>query len=129
TLAFTNDLVSLQVVTNHGDTYPELVIAETDEFTGSQSFRAYRGGPAGFGAEQVLADAVEFQSFSDVADLNNDGLLDVVSFNTHYVAKAGGGLQPGQRIWVGDEGARHVADFNRDGKPDLLNGLSILLQK
>jgi hypothetical protein len=49
--------------------------------------------------------------------------------NTLFLAKAGGGFHPGQPIWIGSPGAQHVADFNRDGKPDLLNGLRILLQK
>src|SRR5262249_30751814 len=128
-LAFTNEVESLQVVSMNGDAFPDLVVVETEPFTGNQSFRMYPGGPGGFGVEQVLADGVEFQSFSAVTDLNNDGLLDVVAFNTLYLAKASGGFHPGQRIWAGGEGAQHVADFNRDGKPDLLNGLSILLQK
>jgi hypothetical protein len=34
-----------------------------------------------------------------------------------------------QSIYLGPNGVQTVADFNRDGKADLLNGLSILLQR
>jgi hypothetical protein len=64
-----------------------------------------------------------------LADLNGDGLFDVTAGSTLYLAKPGGGFHPGQDVYLGTGGIRAVADFNRDGKPDLLNGLSILLQK
>jgi len=81
------------------------------------------------GAVGVLEDDVEFSAFNSIADLNGDGLLDAAGGYTLHLAKPGGGFHPGQSIWIGAEGVQHVADFNRDGKPDLLNGLSILLQK
>jgi hypothetical protein len=61
--------------------------------------------------------------------LNGDGLLDVTAGSNLYLARAGGGFHPAQRVYVGAGGIRDVADFNRDGKADLLNGLNILLQK
>jgi subtilisin family serine protease len=128
-LAFTNNIFSQQVVSVNGDTYPDLLVAQGAPSGGSPSLRMYPGSAAGFGPEQVLEDGVPFQSFGRLADLNNDGLLDVVSFNTIFLAKPGGGFHPAQGIYIGTAGAQGVADFNRDGKPDLLNGLSILLQK
>jgi hypothetical protein len=128
-LAFTNSVISQQLLLVNGDAYPDLVVAQEAAFGGGWSLRLFPGGPTGFGSEQILADQVEFHSFSRLADLNNDGLLDVASFNTIYLAKPGGGFHPGQSIYAGQGGVQAVADFNRDGKADLLNGLSILLQK
>jgi hypothetical protein len=129
-LVFTNNLsTSLQVISVNGDAHPDLVMVQTVQATGERSLRVYPGGPTGFGAEQVLASGLPFASFTSLADLNGDGLLDVVGGNTLFLAKPGGGHHPAQTIWIGAAGAQAVADFNRDGKADLLNGLSILLQK
>jgi hypothetical protein len=129
TLASTNFLESLQIVSKNGDAFPDLVVAETDSFTGNASLRMYPGGPAGFGPEQVLVDGVEFSSFNRLADLNGDGLLDVVAGNSVYLANPLGGFHPVQQIWITAEGVKDVTDFNGDGKADLLSGLSILLQR
>jgi len=59
----------------------------------------------------------------------DDGRLDVAAGGSVCLAKPGGGFYPAQNIWIGGAGAQGVADFNRDGKADLLSGLSILLQK
>ena len=128
-LAMTNAPGALQVVSFNGDAYPDLVLTETELLTGLRSLRIFPGGPSGFGAEQILENEIEFSAFSRLADLNGDGLLDVAAGSDLYLAKAGGGFHPAQRIYVGAGGIRDVADFNRDGKPDLLNGLNILLQK
>ena len=128
-LVSTNDnLGSMQQISINGDVYPDLVLMLADAVTGKPSLKMYPGGPAGFGAEQILVDAVEFESFRRLADLNGDGLLDVVASYDLYLGKPGG-FHPKQPIWIGGLGVQDVADFNRDGKPDLLNGLSILLQK
>jgi hypothetical protein len=113
----------------NGDAYPDLVVLQSQFFGGINSLRIYPGGPGGFGPEQILADGVEFSSFSRLADLNGDALIDVASFNTIFLARPGGGFHPAQSIYVALSGIQGVADFNRDGKADLLNGLSILLQK
>jgi hypothetical protein len=128
-LAFTNRPGSIQLASINGDAHPDLVLLENDDVSSKTSFRMYPGSPAGFGAEQILADEVEFQSFSRIADLNDDGLLDAVSFDTLYLAKPAGGFYPGQPIWIGTQGVQEVEDFNRDGQPDLMSGLSILLQE
>ena len=128
-LAYTSNPLSLQLASINGDAYPDLVVTQTDPSTGDRSLRMYPGGTAGFGPEEVLESDVEFVSFTRLADLNNDGLLDVASANTLFVADPNGGFYPGQSIWIGAQGVQGVADFNRDGKPDLLNGLSILLQE
>jgi hypothetical protein len=122
-LAHTNALGAIQVVSINGDAYPDLVMTETELLTGLRSLRMYPGGPAGFGAEQILENEIEFSAFSRLADLNGDGLLDVAAGSSLYLAKSA------QRIYVGAGGIRDVADFNGDGKADLLNGLNILLQK
>jgi len=128
-LVFTNILGSLQVVSMNGDAYPDLVVSETDQSLGKKSLRIYPGGPDGFGPEQILADGIEFSSFTRLGDLNGDGQLDVISFNTLFLANSGGEFHPAQSVYIGTGGVQAVADFNHDGKADLLNGLSILLQK
>ena len=127
-LAFTNSIGSLQIVSVNGDDYPDLVVTQTDSSSGENSLRIYPGSASGFGPEQVLEEDVAFDSFTRLADLNGDGLLDVVRFNTLFLADPEGGFQPAQSVWIGLEGVQAVADFNRDGRADLLNGLSILLQ-
>jgi len=129
TLVATNFVSSQQMMLMNGDSYPDLVVLQQAASGPGGSLRLYPGGPAGFGPEQVLEAGTQYSSFSRLADLNNDGLLDVASFNTLYLAKPGGGFHPAQGIYAGTGGAQGVADFNRDGKADLLNGLSILLQK
>jgi uncharacterized protein YjbI with pentapeptide repeats len=129
TLVVTNFVGAMQILPANGDAYPDFVVTQTDSLTGEKSLRIFPGGPAGFGAEQILANEIEFTAFSQLADLNGDGLFDVTAGSTLYLAKPGGGFHPGQDVYLGTGGIRAVADFNRDGKPDLLNGLSILLQK
>jgi hypothetical protein len=131
-LTFSNHVGSLLILNLNGDPYADVVTTERDSTSGVTTLGLYPGGPTGLGARQVLAAGVEFQSFSHIVDLNADGLLDVVSFerNTLYLAKPGGSsFYPGQPVWISTAGIEHVADFNRDGKPDLMSGLSILLQK
>ena len=129
TLVSTNFVSSQQLVSINGDSYPDLVVLQQKTTGLGGSLRMYPGGPTGFGPEQVLEAETEFSSFSRLADLNGDGLIDVTSFNTLYLAKPGGGFHPAQEIYIGSGGAQGVADFNRDGKPDLFNGLSVLLQR
>ncbi len=128
-LAYTSNPVSLQILSANGDDYPDLVVTQTDPSSGENSLRMFPGSSAGFGVEEILENDVPFTSFTRLADLNGDGLLDAASFNTLYVADPNGGFHPGQSIWIGSQGVQGVADFNRDGQPDLLNGLSILLQE
>jgi hypothetical protein len=130
-LVFSNTVGSLKIQSMNGDTYSDLVTTEVDATSGDTALVMYPGGPTGLGARQVLATGVEFQTFSHIVDLNNDGLPDVISFNLNslFLAKPGGGFHPGQRIWIGTAGIEHVADFNLDGKADLMSGLSILLQE
>jgi hypothetical protein len=129
TLAFTNNPRSLQIVPMNSDAYPDLVVTQTDPSTEVTSLRMYPGGASGFSTEEVLENVVEFTSFTYLADLNADGLVDVASFNKLFLANPDGGFYPAQNIWIGVQGVQAVADFNRDGKADLLNGLSILLQQ
>jgi hypothetical protein len=128
-LSSSNNPVSVQIHNMNGDSFPDVVSLESDAFTGSRTLVLYPGGVSGLGTRQVLAENVGFQSISSIADLNNDGNPDVVSFNTLFLAKQGGGFHPSQAIWNGLGGVEHVADFNRDGKQDLLRGLSVLLQE
>ncbi|MBK7998279.1 MAG: VCBS repeat-containing protein [Verrucomicrobia bacterium] len=129
TLVATNVVWSQQLALVNGDSYPDLVVSQRVGTGFGGSLRIYPGGPAGFGAEQVVEAETEFSTFARLADLNGDGLLDVAAFNTIYLAKPGGGFHPAQPIYIGAAGAQGVADFNGDGKPDLLNGLSVLLQR
>jgi hypothetical protein len=128
-LASTNTITALQIVSMNGDAFPDVVVTESDSATSQISLRMYPGSPAGFGAQQVIESVVDYFAFSRIADLNGDNRPDVAVNNTLFVAKPGGGFHPGQPIWIGPQGVRQVADFNRDGKVDLLNGLSILLQQ
>ena len=130
-LVFSNNLGTLKAVSMNDDTYSDLVTTEIDVSLGITTLGLYPGGPTGLGARQVLATGVAFQTFSHIVDLNNDGLRDVVSFdlNSLFLAKPSDGFHPGQRIWIGAAGVEHVADFNLDGKADLMSGLSILLQE
>jgi hypothetical protein len=128
-LAFTSSPGSLQVVSVNGDAYPDLAVTQTDSSSGDRSLRIYPGSASGFGPEQVLEEDVPFGTFTRLIDLNGDGLLDVVSANTLFLANPDGGFQAAQSIWIGTQGVQEVADFNGDGKVDLLNGLSILLQE
>ena len=113
----------------NGDEYTDLAVTQTDSSSGEKSLRFYPGSPTGFGPEQVLEEDVPFGTFTRLTDLNGDGLLDVASANTLFLANPDGGFQPAQSIWIGAQGVQEVADFNGDGKLDLLNGLSILLQE
>ncbi len=128
-LAISNSLSSAQVLLANRDAFPDVIVAKTDSVSGIRSLSLYPGGAAGFGNAQTFVDDVEFNTFTRLADLNNDGLLDVVGGNTIYLARQSGGYHPAQPIWIGIAGAQGVADFNRDGKMDLFNGLSVLLQK
>jgi len=129
TLVSTNFVSSQQVVSINGDSYPDLVVLQQKTTGLGGSLRMYPGGPTGFGPAQLLEAETEFSSFSRLSDLNGDGLLDVTSFNTLHLAKPGGGFHPAQEIYIGSGGVQGVADLDRDGKPDLFNGLSVLLQK
>jgi hypothetical protein len=129
TLVATNVVWSQQLSLVNGDSYPDLIVSQRVGTGFGGSLRIYPGGPAGFGAEQVVEAETEFSTFARIADLNGDSLLDVASFNTVYLAKPGGGFHPAQEIYIGSGGAQGVADLNRDGKPDLFNGLSVLLQR
>jgi len=79
-----------------------------------------------------VVDNVEFTAFTRLADLNADGLVDVIGAEGFYLGAPGGGFYPGQAIWMGAgsfQNEVNVADFNRDGKMDLTIGLNVLLQK
>ncbi|HKX61425.1 MAG TPA: VCBS repeat-containing protein, partial [Verrucomicrobiae bacterium] len=90
-LMFSNHVGSLLILSLNGDPYADVVTTERDSTSGVTTLGLYPGGPTGLGARQVLAAEVDFQSFSHIADLNGDGLLDVVSFdrNSLFLAKPG----------------------------------------
>jgi hypothetical protein len=128
-LSASNNISSAQIQSMNGDAYPDLVTTEHDYLLGTTACMFYPGGPTGLGARQLLVDDVPFMSFTRAVDLNNDGHLDVIAYNTLYLGNPAGGFYPAQPIWIGSTGVEHVADFNGDGRVDLLSGLSILLQQ
>jgi hypothetical protein len=132
TLVYTNFVDSLEIYDLNGDGFQDVVVSATDPISGAASLRSYPGGPAGFGSQALVVDNVEFTAFTRLADLNADGLVDVIGGETFHLGAAGGGFHPGQAIWMGVgnfQNEVNVADFNRDGKMDLMTGLSVLLQK
>ena len=108
-------------------------------------------GDGTFGAPVITSFAAQYLNTSQslaVADFNGDGKLDVAIFDPYtdsdsgisfgngdgsFQTIAGAGILPGgqptQRIEVNAFGAAMSADFNSDGKPDLLVGSTILLSQ
>jgi hypothetical protein len=115
---------SLQIVRYDDDARPDLVF-----MPGGGTVALMRGSDGGFGSQETLAEDVEFLEIRIFADLNNDGIPDVTAGNEIYLARPEGGFHPAQLIYIGAAGPQAAADFNRDGKMDLLSGLSVLLQK
>ena len=108
-------------------------------------------GDGTFGAPVITSFAAQYlntgQSLA-VADFNGDGKLDVAIFDPFTASDSGislgngdgtfqtiasvglpSGGQPTQRIEVNAFGPAASADFNGDGKPDLLVGSTILLSQ
>jgi hypothetical protein len=72
-----------------------------------------------FGTETLLVDG--FSGDIAVADLNHDGLLDLLSGSTIRLAQSAGVYGDPQTYYIGSPSlAAKVADVNGDGRPDLI---------
>ena len=129
-LDFTSRPDLVQLAQANGDDFQDLIVARSDPFTGVATLSMFPGGAAGFMAEELITDELDYSTFNSlVADVNDDGLLDVISHSTLFLANPSGGFHPAQTVFSGRLGAQEVADFNNDGKADLRSGLGILLQE
>ena len=112
----------------NGDGLIDLAVPHRD---GGQS-RVYLAGPkASFSASRSIPFGPPNGTIrmTEAADLNRDGLLDIVAIDeergmTVYLAQRGGTFSPG--VAVGESGSKPyalaVADVNRDSKPDIVVG-------
>ena len=97
-----------------GDGRPDLLVMIAD--LAGQKLVVYPGNVDGeFGDETLLVDG--FSGELAVADLNNDGLLDLLNGSTIRPAQSVG-VYGGPRIYY--IAGPKVADFNGDGHPDLI---------
>jgi hypothetical protein len=119
-----NGIPSVQIADLNHDGYPDLVARTFDELG------IVLNSAAGFrGASYIETTHTNFSGFGNdvaVADMNLDGNLDIVTDQGALLPGFGDGTF-GAVSWFDfglDSSGLRIADFNRDGLPDLLVGQS-----
>lgn len=102
-----------------GDGRADLVASVADE-NGTHLF-SYTGNSDGsFGSPQTVLDDFGFGGPIEVADVNADGRVDLISGSTLRLARGGGGFETPQTYWLPGTLPIRVRDFNGDQLPDLI---------
>jgi hypothetical protein len=140
---------SLAVADMNGDGIPDLIAVGTDSSTYNLQIAVALGkGDGTFGAPSISATAGQYLNNDQqlaVGDFNGDGKLDVAILDP-YVTSASGiylgngdgtlqysgsasAAQPVLAIYLPVGGASIAADFNGDGKADILSASTLLLSQ
>jgi hypothetical protein len=90
---------AVQLTSVNGDADPDLAVAWTDFQLGTSTVSYFPGSASGFGPEEIIADALDYQAFNCVmTDLNADGRLDIAAGHTLWLADPAGGFLPPQTV-------------------------------
>jgi hypothetical protein len=143
---------AVAVADMNGDGVPDIVALGADANGSMQLAVALGNGDGTFKAPAKTQYAAEYQRQSlAIADFNGDGKLDVATFGIQDAADSGisfgngdgsvqtvstsYGVQPAQSFFLAQTGSFQsasgalAADFNGDGKPDVLDGSTMLLSQ
>ena len=111
------NLLTLQTADLNGDGRLDVAVGErgTDPGPGRMIYVLLGNGEGGLGAEQGYQTSDRPFSIL-IADLNNDGVPDLVAGGSAWLGEGDGTFRTGSVI----SGLLAAADFNRDGRTDLL---------
>jgi hypothetical protein len=120
TLSNDPDIVDFAVQDMNGDGRPDLVLLQADQGI-SYSVQLFAGNTSGgFDTAQTLIPSPEPALHLQAADIDLDGLTDLVVGSWIYFGKPGGGFSDPLPFWLSATGARVLADLDDDQTPDAL---------